>query len=633
MVAIVAIGVLSMYLLYRGVIGVRAALVRLAEVDEPRRSATHEMEINMNGLCLGALRYLHDPNESHRRLVEKDEQDFAFFHAQYSRLAVTPLEKELAERAGSLFREMQTTAHRLMRDRDQQRASLNTLYQVIEEIDGILDQELQAHIGVEEADGFGKLIWLNSLEADLAEVNMWLAHYMRSRQPKHAKLITVNEREFRENLAHRRSLRLTAAETQWVGEVEQRFGRMMSYLPEVLSLEASNHAGEEQLLRFRSAMDDILDEEIQILALEHVRRPPGEASAIASQVLRNARGLIAVFLLAALGVTIVSARAVARSLLPLRVGAEALGRGDSSHRIAVEGRDEFADLAEAFNRMATQLQDTTVSKTALEASDQRLQETVRHLRQEIAERERVQQQRAKLEASLRRAETWSALGALLAGVIHQVRNPLFGISSIVDAMETRFGDRDEYRQYVDHLRVQVTRVTALLQELLEYAKPTNQERAPTPLLEVLGEAVRACQPLAERVGAELELRLPAELGLLAADRACLVRAFECLVENALHHSPPGGVVRIEAELVGDELQPWVECRVTDDGPGFRAEDLPHVFEPFFSRRPGGTGLGLAIAHRIAVDHGGEVNAANGVDGGAQITVRLPLLAQQGEDAP
>ncbi len=116
----------------------------------------------MNGMCLGALRYLHDPNESHRRLVAKDEQDFSVFHAQYSRLAATPHEKELAQRAGSLFHEMQTTAHRLMNERDQQRASLSALYEVVEEIDVILDQELQAHIGAEEAEGFGKLIWLNS---------------------------------------------------------------------------------------------------------------------------------------------------------------------------------------------------------------------------------------------------------------------------------------------------------------------------------------------------------------------------------------------------------------------------------------------------------------------------------------
>jgi len=100
-----------------------------------------------------------------------------------------------------------------------------------------------------------------------------------------------------------------------------------------------------------------------------------------------------------------------------------------------------------------------------------------------------------------------------------------------------------------------------------------------------------------------------------------------LIENALQHSPAGGTVRLTAALVRSEGRIWVECVVEDSGPGIRAEDLPHVFEPFFTRRRGGTGLGLSIVERIVADHGGTLAAQNRPEGGARLTVRLPATGE------
>jgi signal transduction histidine kinase len=69
---------------------------------------------------------------------------------------------------------------------------------------------------------------------------------------------------------------------------------------------------------------------------------------------------------------------------------------------------------------------------------------------------------------------------------------------------------------------------------------------------------------------------------------------------------------------------WIECAIMDCGPGFNPEDLPRLFEPFFSRRGGGSGLGLSIAQRIVEQHGGTLAAANRAEGGAMMTVRLPV---------
>jgi signal transduction histidine kinase len=97
-----------------------------------------------------------------------------------------------------------------------------------------------------------------------------------------------------------------------------------------------------------------------------------------------------------------------------------------------------------------------------------------------------------------------------------------------------------------------------------------------------------------------------------------------LIENAIQHSPKGGTVKVEAKIVDDGNRVWVECAIKDRGTGISAEDLPRIFEPFFSKRRGGTGLGLAIAGRIMQEHGGKLIATNNPDGGACMIASFPL---------
>jgi signal transduction histidine kinase len=111
------------------------------------------------------------------------------------------------------------------------------------------------------------------------------------------------------------------------------------------------------------------------------------------------------------------------------------------------------------------------------------------------------------------------------------------------------------------------------------------------------------------------------------DAKRLSQVFQNLVENGVQHSPAGGEVRVGAEVVLRGGETRVECRVEDKGPGFRVEDLPHLFEPFFTRRHGGTGLGLSNVYRIVTDHGGTIVARNRPGGGACITVGLPVASR------
>jgi len=236
--------------------------------------------------------------------------------------------------------------------------------------------------------------------------------------------------------------------------------------------------------------------------------------------------------------------------------------------------------------------------------------------------------KTELEASLRQSEMMSLLGSLVAGVAHEVRNPLFGISSILDAFETRFADRHDYLRYTNVLRDEVGRLTILMEELLDYGKPAKSELALAQIDDVIAKCQRACLPVAEVAQVKIVNDVAGPLPDLMIDRRRLFKVFVNLIENAIQHSAPGESVTIKIKDSAEGNQRWIDCDVVDHGPGIKSEDFTRIFEPFFSKRRGGTGLGLAIAHRIMDEHGGKLIAANNPEGGACMSAKFPVPAKE-----
>jgi signal transduction histidine kinase len=237
-------------------------------------------------------------------------------------------------------------------------------------------------------------------------------------------------------------------------------------------------------------------------------------------------------------------------------------------------------------------------------------------------------ERDRLQTELRRSERLAALGKLLAGVAHEVRNPLAGIHSTVQLWQRGIGpDEESVAGLVD----EVDRLESIVARLLQFSRADAQDLAPGDLNAVAAEAARLARPAAEAQGVRVELELDPSLPPVAMAPPALLQVFRNLTANALHVMPGGGTLRLATK--SDPSRRAALVTVSDTGPGLPPEVLAHLFEPFFTTKPSGTGLGLAIAREIALAHRGELRAGARSDGpGAAFTLLLPAWRPDPDDA-
>ena len=230
-------------------------------------------------------------------------------------------------------------------------------------------------------------------------------------------------------------------------------------------------------------------------------------------------------------------------------------------------------------------------------------------------------QEIELQRKLEQAKNLETVGMIAGGVAHEVRNPLFAITTIVTALERKLADQPEFGEYTAHIKDQSRRLNVLMNDLLTLGRPIDpQEFTDLDLRDVLSEtkALVATGGM-DTTPCMMELG-SAPLPILGISQK-LQQAFANLGQNALSFTPRGCLVRLRAWRERDRA--CVE--ISDMGPGIPADLFPVLFAPFQTRRKGGTGLGLAIVRQIVTAHGGTVEAANNAPPpGATFTVRLPL---------
>jgi signal transduction histidine kinase len=233
---------------------------------------------------------------------------------------------------------------------------------------------------------------------------------------------------------------------------------------------------------------------------------------------------------------------------------------------------------------------------------------------------RQRREQERLREDLRRAEHLAALGKLLAGVAHEVRNPLTGIRSTVQLWE-RLPDTARTEGSLKAVIRAVDQLNEIVSRLLYFARPDGAVRESVDVNQVLGETLKLLEAQAASQSVRLELDLEPRMPAVSGSAGSLRQVFLNLATNALHAMPHGG--RLGCRTTYQRQTRTIEVRFSDTGPGVSPEDRRHLFEPFFTTRPEGTGLGLALCREIALQHGGSIELEPGTGAGAIFRLVLP----------
>lgn len=276
---------------------------------------------------------------------------------------------------------------------------------------------------------------------------------------------------------------------------------------------------------------------------------------------------------------------------------------------------ELPELLRVFNQVSLRLMET----------HRRLEERVAGLQRELAE----------AHEGLRRSRALAALGEMAAGIAHEVRNPLASIALHAEVLREDLADRPAELEVLDKIVRAVSRLDAIVGDVLRFARVGGATPVPTAVRELVEEAIASTRAEIDGARVEVLVDLPERMEVLA-DPASITQALVNVIRNAVEAIRESGTtvrrIWIDADVrerLGSDgrRSPFVVIGVEDSGPGLDPSIVGRVFTPFVTTRAEGTGLGLAIVHRIVDAQGGAATiSAKGSRGGARVELALPTPA-------
>lgn len=230
------------------------------------------------------------------------------------------------------------------------------------------------------------------------------------------------------------------------------------------------------------------------------------------------------------------------------------------------------------------------------------------------------EEREKLERELHESEKLASMGRMVAGIAHEIRNPLGIIRSSSELLLSRAKARQEEKEarILGAMHDEVKRLGQTVNDFLDYAKPQKPRREPTDVCQIIEKVLVFLSPEFKKTNVTVDNNCRSGM-IILGDQDLVYRAFYNVLSNGAQAMDKGGVIRIEGEIRKDQ----VILSFIDSGPGFDPERMENLTDPFFTTKDHGTGLGLAIVNNIVTSHNGEIRLMNAEEGGARVDIIFP----------
>jgi signal transduction histidine kinase len=240
------------------------------------------------------------------------------------------------------------------------------------------------------------------------------------------------------------------------------------------------------------------------------------------------------------------------------------------------------------------------------------------------ENARLYQAMLDTQAQLRQSERLAALGSMSAGLAHEIRNPLHTMQLLAYAMQKDCPRAGTLSADLEIIQSEIGRLTLLVEQFLDFARPKRPEVTPQKLQEIMEETLLFVRAEARCRSVRIYKRWPGDLPIVSVDGAQIKQVFLNILLNALQATPAGGAIEVRMHA-GDE---FMTTEIRDQGAGMPAEVKAQLFTPFFTTKPKGVGLGLSISQRIIEGHGGVIRVTSQQGAGTTVRIELPLAGEK-----
>jgi signal transduction histidine kinase len=241
------------------------------------------------------------------------------------------------------------------------------------------------------------------------------------------------------------------------------------------------------------------------------------------------------------------------------------------------------------------------------------------------ENARLYEDLKRSKSYIRRADRLASLGTLTAGLAHEIRNPLVAIKTLTQLLPERLDDEEFRNQFLQIAAGEVDRISSLVSELLEFARPSDPKLELEDINAVLDGMILLVSTETKKRQINIIKNYAADLPPIQIDREQIKQVFLNILLNGIEATPENGKIIVQTRSF---LKPggdtYIQVEFTDTGCGISKDYIEDIFNPFFTTKSSGSGLGLSISNQIIQDHRGYIDVESQLDKGSSFFINLPV---------